>query len=236
MRPCGSARGPRSWLGGFCSSASALRERTARARAGTSSRRTKAGDVKATGLTKAERDALDVVSVDVAGQEGIGLFVTVTFKGNFEQAVGRGHLKDAYAALVLVPEKGKGAPAGVITQGAGPLGRVYRHTKSKDVGAVRDGKALTFFVAGPGAGNVATIQVLTRAQAPKGAKRTPAAAAEEIPYIAGGIFRKWRTTPADVVGIGEWVDHQEDLDCDELEDLLDEIDSRLAELRRQPRR
>ena len=50
-----------------------------------------AGDVKGKGLTAAERAALDVVSVRWWVRPGLGVFVTATFRGNFEQRVGRGH-------------------------------------------------------------------------------------------------------------------------------------------------
>jgi hypothetical protein len=133
-----------------------------------------AGDVKAKGLTAAERAALDVVSVRVVGEPGLGVFVTATFRGNFEQRVGRGHLKTALAALVLVPKPDAGIPAGLVTAGKGPVGTVLEHTGTEAVGAVREGKTVTFFVAGPGFENVASVEVRTLAKAPRLRGRQPA--------------------------------------------------------------
>ena len=73
-----------------------------------------AGDVTTQGLTAAERDAIDIVSIKAIGKEGLGVVVTVTFKGNFTGLIGRGHLKDAAAALVL-RGKAEGSWAGVVT-------------------------------------------------------------------------------------------------------------------------
>src|SRR5688572_4620061 len=69
--------------------------------AGDTSSADPAGDVVATGLTANERRALDIVSVQVTGEEGLGVFVTVTFRGNIQRAIGRGALEEALVAFIL---------------------------------------------------------------------------------------------------------------------------------------
>jgi hypothetical protein len=126
-------------------------------RSGDVSGRDAAGDVDAAGLTAAERAAIDIVSVRSTGREGLGVLVTATFRGNFAALFGRGHLKNAAAALVL---KGKdGGSAGVVSFGPGPEGTIARRSRSTEVAAVRHGRQLTFLIAGPGWGNVASARV-----------------------------------------------------------------------------
>jgi hypothetical protein len=127
------------------------------------------------GLTKKERQALDIASVHVVGEEGLGLFVTVTFKGNLQQRIGRGHLKDALVALVLQPMPGAGASAGLVTAGAGSIGETFRKTASKDVAVIRDGRRLHFVVLGPGFGHVESISVRTFARGSEALPRSLAA-------------------------------------------------------------
>jgi hypothetical protein len=127
--------------------------------AGDVTQKDRTGDVSAKGLTKAERDAIDIVSMRVIGQEGLGVFVTATFKGNFAQLFGRGHLKNAVAVLVLHPKPGKGDPAGVVTEGAGKGERDLRVSRSEVVATVRQGRELTFLLAGGGFLNLATVEV-----------------------------------------------------------------------------
>src|SRR5919198_4013011 len=68
----------------------------------------RAGDVRAAGLSAKERAALDIRSVRVTGEEGLGAFVVVKLGGNLEQAIGRGHLKNAVVGIVLHPKPGRG--------------------------------------------------------------------------------------------------------------------------------
>ncbi len=131
------------------------------------------GPVRGKGLTQKERNALDIVSVKTTGVEPLGVVVTATFKGNVEQALGRGHLADAIVALILRPKDPKLAFSGVATFGAGTIGRTARKTRSTDVGVVRNGRTVTFFVGGPGFENVGKIEVKAFAKAPAGrASRT----------------------------------------------------------------
>ena len=111
------------------------------------------------GLTPTERKAIDIVSVTAAGAAEAGLTVTVTFAGNVERTLGRGNLKNAVVGLILRPAGTGLANAYLATLGAGGLGRTLRQTSSPDVGVVRDGRRLTFFISGPGAENVAAVTV-----------------------------------------------------------------------------
>jgi hypothetical protein len=139
-----------------------------------------AGDVTAQGLTAPERDAIDIVSIKAIGKEGRGVVVTVTFKGNFSALIGKGNLKNAVAALIL-RGKTEGSSAGVVTLGPGPLGTAARHTRSTKVGAVRAGRQLSFFVAGPGYGSVASVEAEVLVQPPALGVRTTAGLAPPVP-------------------------------------------------------
>jgi hypothetical protein len=100
-------------------------------------------------LTAAEKAALKIVSVEALGVPNLGLAVVVTFKGNLERAIGRGHLGKAAVAL-LVTAPGSNRPTmGVVTFGAGPVGKTLRRTPSPKVGVVRNGRELTFLLNGP---------------------------------------------------------------------------------------
>ena len=153
-----------------------------------------AGDVKAKGLTAKERAAIDVVSMNVTGEEGLGLFATVTFKGNIQQAIGRGNLKRALVALILQPQPGKGSPAGLVTWGAELVykrkrisktktvlvptteAKDLRRTRSEQVGIVRNGRELFFFILGPGFSSVETVEVKVFVRLPGAGKRLLASA------------------------------------------------------------
>jgi hypothetical protein len=181
-----------------------------------------AGDVKTKGLTAAERAALDVVSVRVVGESGLGVFVTATFRGNFEKRVGRGHLKTALAALVLVPKPGAGVPAGVVTAGKGPVGTVLARTSSETVGAVRDGRTVTFFVGGPGFESVESVEVRTLAKAPGLAGRA-SARAHDVPEVPDGMWDKILESPSDILDLPGDASF---LTCLELRELREEIRKR----------
>jgi hypothetical protein len=124
------------------------------------------GAAREKGLTLKERNALDIVSVKVTGVEPLGVLVTATFKGNVEQVLGRGHLADGIVALILRPKDPKLAFSGLATFGAGAIGRTARKMRSTDVGILRKGRTVTFFVGGPGFGNVAKVDVKAFAKAP----------------------------------------------------------------------
>jgi hypothetical protein len=148
-------------------------------RSGDVSGRDAAGDVQAAGLSAAEQAAIDVVSVRATGKEGLGVLVTATFRGNFTGLIGRGKLASAAAVLVL---KGKdGGSAGVVSLGPGREGAILRRSRSAQVAAVRHGRQLTFLIAGPGWGNVASASVEVLLNPPQLGARTTAGRALWLP-------------------------------------------------------
>jgi len=187
-----------------------------------------AGDVSAKGLTKAEARAIDIVAVRVVGADNLGVFVTATFAGNFEQAMGKGHLAHAAAALVLVPKPGKGSSAGLVTQGPGQVGKVYRETASTAVGSFRNGNKLTFFISGPGFGNVQSVYVETVASATGlGKARATSAHSDAPPELPPGfwkIFLKLHKVDYAPLDVDTSV-----LSCEELDDLLGAINDAISE-------
>jgi hypothetical protein len=189
------------------------------------------GDVRAPGLTAAERAAIDVVRVQAVGQANLGVVVTATFRGNFEQYVGRGHLKSALAALVLVPKPGSGAPAGVVTQGAGDVGTVLRKTRSTNVGAIRDGKTVTFYVIGGGYENVAGVEVRTLAKVRPSSRRTLYDG--EPPELSAPGWSSILRSPTDRAALAARVG---DLSCTELNELKTSLEFRLRKIERKLRK
>jgi hypothetical protein len=137
------------------------------ASAGERTKKDKGGVAKGGGLSTKERKALDIASMRVYAQQSIGLVAVVKFKGNIEKALGRGHLKNGAVALILNPKPGKGSPAGIVTKGGELTDEVDTRTRSKTVGAIRDGRRLTFFIKGPGAKSVKSVEVRTFARAPR---------------------------------------------------------------------
>lgn len=128
------------------------------------------------GLSKRERRALDIVSMRIVGEEGLGLFVTVTFRGNLERSIGHSRLRKAVVTLVLHPRPGTGTDAGLASSGAGMLGKTRRETGSEEVAVVRDRRTLTFLVVGPGFGNVASVEAGSSRRGFAGRARDPARA------------------------------------------------------------
>lgn len=146
--------------------------------AGTARTRDASGDVRAKGLSGEQRKALDLVSVTAAGEGSTGLLVTATFRGNLERAIGRGRLKRALVALVLRPSSKAQTPAGILTEGGGVVGTTLRRTRSKNVAVVRDGRRLSFLIAGGGLADVKTIEVKVFAERPARSNRARGAATE----------------------------------------------------------
>jgi hypothetical protein len=182
-----------------------------------------AGDVSAAGLTSAERDAVDIVSVKAVGMADLGVVVTATFRGNFERAIGHGHLANAAAMLILEPDSSGATSAGVVTDGPGKVGRVLRHTKSTDVGAVRRGNQVTFVVGGPGYDHVKSLEVRTVIEPQS--LRTLSAASDGPPYMVGRLWDKFiRLHPLDHRPL---TTNPDGLSCPELQDLLTSIDQDL---------
>ncbi len=177
-----------------------------------------AGDLKrAKGLTTKERQALDIVSVHVVGEEGLGVFVTVTFKGNIQQRIGRGHLKDALVALILRPKSGDALPAGLVTAGTGPVGKISGRTTSEQVAVVREGRRLHFMILGPGFGNVETVEVKTFRRTPT--RVAQARAGELVPDVPTGVWRDILAGYQSFDGWGSSAALLASLSCEQLDSL-----------------
>ena len=183
-----------------------------------------AGEAKSPPLTKVEKDAMTITSVDVKAADNLGVFVTATFKGNFARTIGTGHLIHAAAALILVPKPGKALSAGLVTVGAGPVGKLYRETKSTDVGAARNGNKLFFFILGPGFANVQSVNVET-VQSVTGLPRSTSAVSFGAPDFGPRLWDKFISLHP--------IDHHvqtadpSGLSCPELQDMLGSIDQDL---------
>jgi hypothetical protein len=193
--------------------------------AGDVTQKDRAGEVSAKGLTKAERDAIDIVSLRVVGQEGLGVFVTATFKGSFEKLFGRGHLKNAVAVMVLHPKPGKGEPAGIVTQGAGKTEQDLRVSRSELVATVRKGRELTFALAGGGFSNVDRVEVKVITDETSSSARTTAQASPP-PTVSATRWRKLLKTAGRDAAVATAL--AADLSCDELQDLRKAIERRIA--------
>jgi len=169
---------------------------------------------------------MTIASIDVKGSDNLGVFVTATFRGNFAKTIGTGNLKHAAAALVLVPKPGKALSAGLVTIGAGPVGKLYRETKSTDVGAARNGNKLVFFILGPGYANVQSVEVET-IQSATGLPRATSAVSQDIPNFGPRLWDKFISLHP--------IDHHvqtadpSGLSCPELKNMLASIDEDLAD-------
>ena len=163
---------------------------TSVASAGTITGPGRLGPVKAKGLTAAEGKAIEIASVRVTGVEGVGVFVTATFRGNIEQMLGRGHLTTGLVALILRPKDASFKTADLATTGAGAIGQTLAKTHSTDVGVLRDARRITFFIGGPGFGNVGKVQVKAFAAAPAPGSRSTQG--------SGVTPEKWEAIETDV--------------------------------------
>ncbi len=180
-----------------------------------------AGDVHVAGLglSTAQKSAVDIVSMRVTGAKGLGVFVTATFRGNFEAAIGKGKLASGAAALVLEPKPGKALSAGLVSVGAGKTGRLHRRTSSKNVGAYRHGKTLQFWILGPGYERVKSVSIETVASV-KGI--VTADAATDIPAFGPRVWDKFLSLHP--IDRHVQVADPSGLSCPELKDLLRSID------------
>jgi hypothetical protein len=181
-------------------------------------------------LTPAERAALRITSVRAQGAEGAGITVTVTFAGNLEKAIGRGHLQHAVVAVILRPKDDRFATADLATEGPGAIGLTSKKTRSSSVGVVRKGKVFTFFIVGPGSSNVGTAVAKTFASAPgrKPARRT--AGTDVSPDQWERIENDIATSEA-IAGIDELTIDKLDLNCDKLREWYDRVLEDLARAR-----
>jgi hypothetical protein len=192
--------------------------------AGDGSSRDPAGDVHAPGLSAAQKAAVDLVAVRVTGDASLGLVVTATFRGDFEQQMGRGGLARAATALVIRPRTRAATSSGLVTSGSGPVGRLQRHTRTKTVGALRNGSRLTFVVVGPGWSGIrsATVETVLNA-VPLHAFAT----AEDVPVIGDRAWQRFlKRSPVD----GHLVAAKpRGLTCAQLANLLDDVEADLAD-------
>ncbi len=164
---------------------------------------------------------MTIASVDVKGADNLGVFVTATFKGNFAKAIGTGNLKHAAAALVLIPKPGKALSAGLATTGAGPVGKLYRETKSTNIGALRSGNKLTFFILGPGYANVQSVEVET-IQSATGLPLSTSAVSDGVPSFGPRTWDKFISLHP--IDRHVQVTDPTGLPCADLKDLLRSID------------
>jgi hypothetical protein len=182
------------------------------------------GPVRAKGLTAKERNALKIVSVKATGVGGLGVVVTATFNGNIEQALGHGHLKDGIVALILRPNDPKVAFAGVATLGAGAIGVTARKSRSTDVGVVRKGRTITFFVGGPGFENVGKIEVKAFAKRP-GSRASRAVQAANL----GVTPEEWEQVGERIAAVEASLPAPKpDTSCDELTAMKQTLDRAAA--------
>ncbi len=102
--------------------------------------------VRARGLSSAERQAITISAISLAGDDSVGTFVRVTFKGDVERYLGQGHLRSGRLALVLIPTHGSQL-SGLVDQGQGAAERVLPFTAARTAGAVRHEDHVTFYLA-----------------------------------------------------------------------------------------
>lgn len=121
-------------------------------------------------LNDKEREAIQIRSVEISGDESLGILVTAKFGGNITDVIGRKHLTKASIELVLRPASSDFDNARIVTKRAGLIGRTFAKTSSKKVGVVRDGRTLTFFNFGPGYSRVATAEVRVHVPSHGGAR------------------------------------------------------------------
>lgn len=188
-------------------------------------------------LTGKERRALDVASVQVSGKNDLGLVVDVLFKGNVERLIGRGHLKRAAIALVLEPKSRRAKSAVIVTQGSARTQRVRRRTRSNKAGAIRTGRSVKFFIQGGGFGDVKAVKVRALPRAPRAAKGAVAAgeSGDGVEEMTEGEAEEISVDvlAADAIVailIAARID-PDDLDCDELEDLGDDLEAAINRAR-----
>jgi len=177
-------------------------------------------------LTPAERKALRIVSVKAVGEEPTGLVVTATFAGDIEHALGRGNLQHAAVAMVLLPKQAPFVSAGLVTRGAGRVGQTLRSTHSTQVGVLREGRKLIFFIHGPGASQVRAVAVKAFAREPgTSAYRITQAALDGAPsLLSQDRWKQYENQIAtDQKQVAVAASGLSAAGCDDLDDLVDEL-------------
>ena len=97
-------------------------------------------------------------------------------RGNAERYLGRGHLRRAAIAVILRPKSARIRSTVLASAGAGVRQELLRFSRSRKVGAVRDGRKLTFFLRGNGFAGVGAVQVKSFARLPQASRRRASAA------------------------------------------------------------
>jgi hypothetical protein len=131
------------------------------------------GSPPRTGLTRAERKALDIDKVTARGSTW-GVIVRVRFKGDVHRALGKGHLRRALITMVLQPRDSGQRAAVLATRGSPKRMDTFHSTSSTDVGILRDGRQIDFMVIGPGLERVRRIEVRALVNGPRLSARTAA--------------------------------------------------------------
>lgn len=192
------------------------------ASAGVSAKRDRGAVPGDLGLSKKERRALDIASVRLFAQDGLGLVAVVVFKGNVERALGRGDLKAGAVAMVLNRKRGRGATTGLVTLGDG---EVLARARSRVLGVVRAGRRLTFFVKGGDIKSLRSVEVRSFAADPRG--RTARRAQ------VGGLTGLAKFAADDGAAEADEAVIKPDLSklsCKQLEELLEQLEFDVSEL------
>jgi hypothetical protein len=155
------------------------------------------------GMSSAERQALDVASVQVTGQEGLGMIVEVRFRGSVERRLGRGALRRV--ELVLHHESGERSV--MKMRGAIDNQSARHRTSFAEEGAVRDRATVKFILRGGGFSGVTEAEIRVFSGGAGEADR------------AGVRVRPFITTPAE-------------FECDEVDRMYDDLTDATAALDR----
>lgn len=138
------------------------------------SRSDRRGDVKAKGLSAAERRAGDIVKVSGWARPGLAA-VHVRFAGDLEKAIGRGGLRRAVAGVVLETRAGKESAIG--TAGSAKAPEAAERGVATDSLVLRKGSTFTFLAKGVAGARLRTAQL---AISPRRGRRASAALADAL--------------------------------------------------------
>jgi hypothetical protein len=180
------------------------------------------GDFRSRGLGPADRKALDIQRVSVVNA-GRGYFiVTARMAGNLERRVGKGRLREAAAALVIRPRRGR--PAALATGGA--EGReIVAQRRLDTASVVRDGRNITLLVSG--VRQPARITVRTTADVSRRGRRARAAQLGAAEFLVWALTRPLTNTDGDQSSTAP---KPQPSKCDELKSERDKLLNELREL------
>jgi hypothetical protein len=134
------------------------------ARAAIVTERDTGGPVTDRPLSPGERRELDMVSVQVTGQERFAMLVEDTFRGNVERLIGHGGLRNAEVVLVLYPAGGERTT--IVMRGGLENRREQRlGGKWESTAALRDRRTVKFVLTGSGFAGVDRVEVQANAVA-----------------------------------------------------------------------